>query len=204
MAVSFSTEVLRQAAHDLKNPLTAVRVLADLLAEDADGPLRADLHDMIAALDRAVVQAEGLSSWAHALDGDVPLGADASLRAVLDEVASREAFERVVVVGRSSDVVASAWARRAFTSLLATCTQLSRGHVELALHPGTVRVGHPGVALRDEQVEALFRPTVQRMVRGTAFGLWAARDLFAAAGGTLDCVETDPFTLEIGLPAGSG
>ena len=54
---------LRLFGHDLKNPLTAVRVLAEMLAEDTTDPaVRQDLHDILEATDMAVALVDGMGA----------------------------------------------------------------------------------------------------------------------------------------------
>lgn len=187
---SFSTEVLRRVAHDVKNPLTAVRVLADLLAEDATGEQRTDLLALVAAIDVAVVHTDGLGTYARALDGIGVGGVQASLSECVASTVQREAFRNVRVEGASDEQVERERVRRALATVLSMSTHLTRGPVELTVHGRSLEIQHPGIRLRPEQVEALFTvaPT-RRIVRSTAFGLWLARDLLGDAAVQVDATQ---------------
>lgn len=175
---SFSTDVLRRVAHDVKNPLTAVRLLADLLAENATHELRGDLLELVAAIDVAVVQADSLATYARVLDGSFGGRAHVPLSVIVASTVEREAFRTVEIEGASEERVDGERTRRALSSILSTSTQLTRGRVVVSVADRSIVVRHPGVQLRAEQVEALFEVgPAQRIVRSTAFGFWLARDL---------------------------
>lgn len=55
--------------HDLNNPLTAIRILAEMLAEEFEGEARRDLDDILEAADLATALVDGLSAATHLEDG---------------------------------------------------------------------------------------------------------------------------------------
>src|SRR5690606_25946659 len=60
---------LRLLVHDLNNPLTAIRILAEMLGEEAEGEARRDLQDVLEAADLATALVDGLSAVTHLEDG---------------------------------------------------------------------------------------------------------------------------------------
>ena len=84
----------RLFAHDLNNPLTAMRLLTSMLVEDLDDEqLRSDANDVLAALDCATMLVEELASFAkqHPVVHPTPGGVD--ILALLARVCSRPSLK---------------------------------------------------------------------------------------------------------------
>lgn len=190
-------EVLRLLAHDLKNPLTAVRVLAEMLLEDLPSEHHRDLNDLLEAVDRATVTAEGLSDLGRIEGGEEPTSSPDpfDLRELVDEVVDRPAFSTVVhlVPGAPVPVRSDAAAvERALIAVLLNGVRMIAPDacLSVGVADGVISVQHPGVPLADEDRDALFAlyggiRMKARRVRAAALGLGAARATIDAIGGSL-------------------
>ncbi len=191
------SEALRHLAHDLKNPLTAVRVLTEMLLDEAEGTLQRDLVDIVEAVDIATVTAEGLADLARLEAGDEPTYAPdtIALGEVVREVAQRAAFARIVQFAEplsgSARADESAVARAINGVLLNGRRMLrARDALQVSVRGPFVEVLHPNVALDTDARDALLRlyggPELKaRRVRSAALGLGYAREVIEAIGGQL-------------------
>jgi signal transduction histidine kinase len=197
------SEALRQIAHDLKNPLTAVRVLTEMLLDDAEGTLRNDLVDVVEAVDIATVTAEGLADLARLESGDEPTYAPdtIALEEVVREVCSRAAFARVVVLEGAMEGRARAdesAVARAFNGVLLNGRRMLRPRdaMRVSVEGAVIAVRHPHVVLDADSRDALLRlygsPVLKaRRVRCAALGLGYAREVVEAIGGRLTLHDAD-------------
>lgn len=196
-------DVLRHFAHDLKNPLTAVCVLAEMLREDLGGQAREDMDDVIEALDLCTAMAEGLSDLARVEAGAEPTYEFEmhSLTELVERVCSRAGMvkhvERVPspAVFARMDVGAG---QRALTAVLLNARRMlpmARVRVRV-LEPATVEVEHPGVRLEPVDAADLVRPygaarLRDRRVRASALGLAYARSTLEGLGGSLEVLPEE-------------
>lgn len=144
---------LRLLAHDLNNPLTAIRILAEMLRDELpDGSMRQDMGDVLEAADLASALIEGMSSMLRLETREerytwFPLDLVEVVRAAV----SRPALERYVVLDLPDTLPMGGDRRalqRAVTDLLVNARRLAesreievsardKGHVELVIrHPG--------------------------------------------------------------------
>ena len=191
-------EALRQVAHDLKNPLTAVRVLAEMLLDDAGPTMSGDLIDIVEAVDVAAVTADGLSDLARLECGDEPTYAPdiVDLGEIAGEIVSRAAFARVCL--RGSQFQGSARAddhaiERTLNGVMLNGRRMLKPHdmLTVSVIGSCIEVFHPGVCIDAESKEALMNiyggPTLKaRRVRASALGLGYAREVLEAIGGCME------------------
>lgn len=193
-------DVLRHFAHDLKNPLTAVRVLIEMMVEEVDGQAREDLEDVIEAVDLCAAMAEGLSDLARVEAGAEPTYEIEiqDLTAVVNAVAERAGMRKYVRMTALPSVgarVDPAAAKRALTAVLLNARRmLPAASVELALfEDARIEVLHPGLELRPADCADLLHPygasrLRDRRLGASALGLFYARMTLEWLGGSLDVV----------------
>ncbi|MEZ4318657.1 MAG: histidine kinase dimerization/phospho-acceptor domain-containing protein [Myxococcota bacterium] len=197
------SEALRQIAHDLKNPLTAVRVLAEMLLDDASPTLAADLTDIVEAVDVAAVTAEGLADLARLEAGDEPTYAPdvVDLVEVTRDVVARAAFTRVAKVvepARGSARADESAIVRVLNGVLLNGRRMLKPREVLLVRVGgpLIEVFHPGVHLDTDARDALLTlyggPMLKaRRVRASALGLGYAREALEGIGGHLTVGDAD-------------
>ncbi|MCB9675744.1 MAG: HAMP domain-containing histidine kinase [Alphaproteobacteria bacterium] len=196
------SEALRQVAHDLKNPLTAVRVLAEMLLDEAGPTLAGDLTDIVEAVDVAAVTAEGLSDLARLEAGDEPTYAPdtVDLGDIVRDVASRAAFSRAVQVleGSGEARADDSAIMRALNGVLLNGRRMLKPPKKLVIRVDgpMIEVFHPEVELDADSRDALLSlyggPVLKaRRVRAAALGLGYAREVTEAIGGTFELEMRD-------------
>lgn len=209
---------LRLVAHDVNNPLTAIRLLAEMLVmEMPDEESRQDMRDILEASDLAGALIESLSAAAR-LDHPAPreTAREVDLVGVVQRVGRRPAFAEHIDIDVRVDSCAlraePSRLQQAVTDLLLHARKLSEGrgrpsltievqgdHVDLVLTLS-------GTRLEEDHRAALLLP----------WGAWSARDdqIAVAAtglghvtqvtrelGGTLHIdVDTEPSTWRVRLP----
>lgn len=203
-------DVLRHFAHDLKNPLTAVRVLIEMMVEEVDGQAREDLEDVIEAVDLCAAMAEGLSDLARVEAGAEPTYEIEiqDLTEVVKTVTERAGMRKYVRTPALPSVrarVDPAAAKRALTAVLLNARRmLPAEQVELTLfEDARIEILHPGLELRPADCADLLHPygaarLRDRRLRASALGLFYARMTLEWLGGTLDVVPTEQ-GLRVGL-----
>ena len=191
--------VLRRLTHDIKSPLTAVRVLADMLQEDVAPELRADLDELVAAVDHAVLLTEEVGSYARAV-GEPTEGGARPLGPLVAEVLDRPAFAGIRLEGDSDRMVAGNDFGRALTSVLVNALRLG-GDVQVQVGTDGVRVVH-SAQLTPEDAEGLL--DVRRIgdlhrsgVRASSLGLDVARRLLSRSGSILRLVDHAPLIVDL-------
>ena len=184
------TRVLAAMSHDLKTPLTRLR----LQVETLDNPpmqerIGRELDEM-----EAMVR-EALSLFRGIEDGEPPAALD--LNALLEKV--REEFtdmgQRVTVAGRTvQPLTAKPQAlKRCLTNLVANATTFG-ARADILVEDGPVvaiRVRDTGPGIPAQELERVFEPFYRlessrnRDSGGTGLGLSIARDIAQAHGGSL-------------------
>ncbi|MDX2206957.1 MAG: ATP-binding protein [Gemmatimonadales bacterium] len=197
-------EMARQVAHEIKNPLTPMRLgLQHLKRLRADGrPEFAEQVDQTAS--RLLVEIDRLDRIARAFAryGGPTTGDDGPLEPVNLETAVREVVElyalaagepRVELVGESATPCA---VRReeliqVLLNLLDNARSADAESVRLVLAPLQLQVRDDGRGISAEQVGRIFEPTFSTTTSGTGLGLAIVRRLVEGWGGTIT-VASEP------------
>ena len=202
-------------SHELKTPLTSVRLAVHVLLEEAVGPLEPKQVELLVeareSTERLLKLIEHLLSLAQLEDGRERLDLKPTepadlLRAAADEVATRAEDKRVeVVVGDASGVprVAADAARlgRALNNLLDNAVTYTEpgGKVTLSaaaagdrvrLSVSDTGIGIPADCL-PHVFDRFFRVPGRDGTPGTGLGLAIVREVVAAHGGDITC-ESEP------------
>jgi signal transduction histidine kinase len=197
------------ASHQLRTPLTALRLRLEELSDSSDPGVRAEAMAALAQADRLETTIDDLLALAR---GGLPTGAEmVDIGAVAIERAAgwADAFAgagRVLVVRAGGAVrsrVSSSALAQAVDALLDNALHHGEGTatIEATAHADyaeiSVRDEGPGIAAGREQV--IFERHVS-LEGGTGVGLALARALVEAQGGRVDLVEARPPAFRILLP----
>ena len=194
-------DCLRLLAHDLNNPLTAIRILAEMLRDEVtDTEMRQDVIDILEAADLAGALMDGLSSLVR-LDGNddeytwFPIDLVEVLRLTVDRPALRRHVKldvpREIQMGGDRAAL-----QRAFTDILINARRLVDASVPILVTARenqsavVVRVHHPGPgippAMRDRLFELFGAVELrQNRIPVAAAGLVSAQRVVCAHGGDL-------------------
>lgn len=165
------SRALRMVAHDVNNPLTAIRLLAEMLTSEVDGPeAQQDMQDILEASDLAAAYVESLSALARleAISPTPTPPGPVDAAAVLAGVLRRPCL-RAHVSGHPPDgalVVRAdrAALQQAILDLLLTARRLAEGHdacrAGAITHQGSavISVDAVGASMPEELVHHLFEP----------------------------------------------
>jgi len=200
------TEMLAGVSHDLRTPLTRLRLALAMLP--ADGPLGQDIAEMTEDVDEMERMIGGYLAFARGEGAEQAVPTD--LGTVLREVASsaRRAGGHVeldlpepLTLSLRPDAL-----RRALTNLVDNARRHA-GRVVLAASRAGERVVHitvddNGPGIRPDRRESVFRPFASDATGGTGLGLTIARDIVRAHGGeiTLDQSPLGGLRARIQLP----
>ena len=199
------TQVLAAMSHDLKTPLTRLRLRAELLDDDAlRERFEKDLGEMQTMVADALAALRGLDGPAQSVPVD--------MMALLESLqADNEAMGRSVQIeGRTSTPFMGdpARLRRCVGNLLdnaVTYGQRARVRVEDGPKALTLRIGDEGPGIPDAMLEKVFDPFFRlegsrsRETGGTGLGLSIARNIARAAGGELSLRNVPQGGLEASL-----
>lgn len=202
------SDCLRLVAHDLNNPLTAIRILAEMLRDEiSDSEMRQDMVDILEAADLAGALMDGMSSLVRLEGGDedytwYPVDLGDLLRRAVDRPALRRHVR--LELPREMEVSGDRLAlHRAFTDVLLNARRLSEGWLPVTVtatcspEAVEVRIRHPGpeipVAVRERLFE-MFGAVALRESRipVSAVGLVHARAVIDGHQGSIgfvDCPE---------------
>jgi signal transduction histidine kinase len=189
-------------AHQIKNPLAALRGWVELLARGLTDPGQREMADRlmaeIGALDRVVRDFLQFSRGAHGSHERLSL--ESALRPVL-ESARAAGGPKVSVISDAPAIeleLDSTALREALTNLAVNAAESLKetgGTVAIRATPGalvTVDVEDTGPGIPDEVHERLFEPFVTGKADGTGLGLPIARRLLRDLGGDLELIRTGP------------
>jgi signal transduction histidine kinase len=213
-------EMARQVAHDIKNPLTPIKLSADLLkrAKDEKSPQFDAIFDRtIDTISRQVAHLREIASDFHALTGAArahPAVFDAAK--LMDEVLelnaawAEELGVRVTRTGAGGIVnVDPGLLRRALINLVSNAFEAMPHGGTLAVHVGpkdgrlAIAIEDSGAGIPADVRPRLFEPYFTTRSTGTGLGLAIARRVIEEMGGTigLDAAEPGPGTVaRIALP----
>jgi len=186
------TRMLAALSHDLRSPLTAMRLRVELLAEDEDSiRLKALVEEMQAmveqTLDFARAAAQGAAAQGEAVQ-------EVNLAALLrDLVADAGAGHATLTAPESVFLTLRPTAiRRALRNLIDNALRYgTRAEVALVRQGGeaVITIADHGPGLPEDQLEAVFEPFVRgeasrsRATGGVGLGLAIARSIARAQGG---------------------
>lgn len=196
---SLRSDGLRLLTHDLNNPLTAIRILAEMLRDQIHDPeQRQDVIDILEAADLASVLMEGMRSFVMLEGRDpeytwFPIDLVDVLRQACDRPALRRhiRFELPRELHLSGDRGAL---QRAFTDLLLNARRFVNGRHHLMVDAveqdrgALVRIALPGATLSPRQRTQIFEPygaveLRQQRLPVAASGLYFARCVIEVHGG---------------------
>jgi len=199
---------LGYASHDVANPVTALRLLAELALGVAEGSVREDLEDIMSEADYATVLLDSMGRVASRLRGqefEHQTWFEVDLLEVLTRASGRPAFCKVVCFeveeGLDSAVILGddRRLREAFHDVFANARRLGSGRavpVRIVERQGgfEVTVDHPAPGLTAEQCEGLLETATVLDLRDdsvpVAAGGWVnAAEAFAAHDGALTFEE---------------
>ncbi len=186
--LSQRTEMLAGVSHDLRTPLTRLRLALAVLPPHAD--LQQDVADMTADVEEMERMVGGYLAFARGEGNEQAQPVD--LTALLEEVASaaRRAGASVELDSATTLMLnlRPDAARRAVTNLVDNARRHAR-QVHLSVEPRErsvqVVVDDDGPGIAPDRRESVFRPFESGALGGTGLGLTIARDIVRAHGGDI-------------------
>ncbi len=189
------TEMLAGVSHDLRTPLTRLRLaLAMLPAESA---LRQDIAEMTTDVEEMDRMIGGYLAFARGEGTEQAQPTD--LAAMLEDIAAgaRRAGAAITLITPPSLTLPlrSDAMRRAITNLIDNARRHAR-HVTVTLstpssRSAAIAVDDDGPGIPPERRESVFRPFETGAAGGTGLGLTIARDIARAHGGDIS-LDTSP------------
>lgn len=202
------TTVLAAMSHDLKTPLTRLRLQVETLIDDA--ALRARLGHELDEMESMVRGALGLFRGLDEQEAVEPIDVDALIEAVRRGFA--EMGQEVSVVGRTNGRFPGRpqALKRCLTNLVSNAVKFGE-RAQIVVHDGAVLrilVSDAGPGIPAHALERVFEPFFRlessrnRDTGGTGLGLSIARDVAQAHGGTLQLRNrpTGGLEAELSLP----
>ena len=209
-------ELVARVAHDIRNPVTAARSLAQQLASEAGAPFAAEHTLILEELGRVERQVAALLRFARreelALEpldlGALARDTMAALRPRLDGTGVRVVLETAAGVTTRGD---RERLRQVLINLVENaCDAMAAGPsapraltvaVTNGGGAGVVRVADTGPGIPADALPHLFEPFYSTKLSGTGLGLAIARRTVEAHGGRITAYATDPgMVFEIELP----
>ncbi|HHO51094.1 MAG TPA: hypothetical protein ENK18_09555 [Deltaproteobacteria bacterium] len=201
------TDRMRLLAHDLNNPLTAIRILAELLQDQVSGDEgRKDVSDIIEAVDLAGALIDGMESLTlleEPPEERTPSPVD--LSALLRRCIDRPALRRHVLLELPPQLQLSGDPRalsRCFTDIFINAHRLVNGaerivvRVEAQADAIVMRILHPACAIPVHLRGGLFErhgaiELRQQQIPVSAAGLVYARAVVEEHGGSMQLQDDD-------------
>ena len=186
--LSQRTEMLAGVSHDLRTPLTRLRLALAILPKTPD--LAPDIADMTADTDEMERMIAGYLAFARGEGAEQAQQVD--LSALLEDIASAArrtgaAIELDAPAGLTVHLRPDA-ARRAVTNLVDNARRHA-GRIRLSTQPQgryvCVLVDDDGPGITPERRESVFKPFESGADHGTGLGLTIARDIARAHGGEI-------------------
>jgi signal transduction histidine kinase len=187
--VSERTHMLAALSHDLRSPLTAMRLRIEMLDETEDSVrLKALVEEMQAMVEATLEFARGVAKTEPAATVD--------LAAMLGDLVNDVGGDRAVLFP-SPPVLATVRPHalnRALRNLIDNAVRYGgTAEVTLTQEPGctVITIADKGPGLPEDQIEAVFEPFVRleasrnRDTGGVGLGLAIARTIIQAHGGTI-------------------
>jgi signal transduction histidine kinase len=187
--VNERTRMLAALSHDLRSPLTAMRLRIEMLDETEDSiRLKALVEEMQAMAEATLEFAGGVSKAEPAATVDIAGLLRALVSDVGDERASLTTSAPLFATIRPQSL------NRAFRNLIENAVRYGgSAEVSLKQEPGVavISIVDAGPGLPEDQLEAVFEPFVRlensrsRDTGGVGLGLAIARTIIQAHGGTV-------------------
>jgi two-component system osmolarity sensor histidine kinase EnvZ len=182
------TEMLAGVSHDLRTPLTRLRLALAMLPPSPE--LRQDIADMTADVEEMERMVSGYLSFARGEGTEQAEAVD--LSSVLEDVAagarrSGAVVDLAVPAGLTLPLRADA-IRRAITNLVDNARRHAERVTVAAVPQGRtvmVTVDDDGPGIPEARRESVFRPFESGSSGGTGLGLTIARDIVRAHGGDI-------------------
>lgn len=196
-------DVARHLAHDLKNPLTAMRYALDRIssrvARVAESDRQPVAHSVATILEEVQRLATMTDRFARHARQDAPLFEPVALDEVARSVAALHGEGAVALRLDARGVIVSGdpvMLRRAVQNLVVNAIEASGGGpVELRVSAGggrgALEVLDRGCGLPELPVERLFEPDVSTKDRGSGLGLKLVRDVVREHGGEITLERRD-------------
>jgi len=207
-------EVARRVAHEIKNPLTSMRIAVDQLrrvAAPAHGPMAAAAEVMAAETDRLARLAREFADFGRLPEGPK---SEVDLVELLDDLGRTAVSPEVEVSVRADGgprTISGHYdpLRRAFGNLMRNASEAMGGcgSIEIAVNGDgqglVVTLADHGPGIPAELRQRVFEPYFTTKQDGTGLGLALVRHTIEAHGGTLTVSETPGggATFSIVLPA---
>ncbi len=197
-------EMARRVAHEIKNPLTAMRIAVDQLQRSAAAPDGSAAGRTAIAVDVLTAETDRLERLAKDFAdlGRMPEGppSEVDVTELLDELA-RTAVPAGVTVAVRADARRAIQGhyeplRRAFANLLRNAAEAmgGRGAIDVAVAGGpdgvAVTIADHGPGVPRELRDQVFEPYVTTKAEGTGLGLALVRQTVEAHGGAITLSET--------------
>jgi len=209
-------QMLAQITHEVRNPLNAMSLNADILHDELEDPEQRAMMDTISAEIRRLELLTGryleMTRGRQPGENDLTVDPRALVEEVLDADAAAldRAGVKVRVLGprpgpRRLDADCL---RRTLRNLLLNAAEAGARHVDITLHPDEemleVRVTDDGPGMAPEALRRAFDPFFTTKAQGTGLGLAISRQELEDIGGTLDATSRtgQGSTFRVRLPAG--
>lgn len=200
------SEVARRIAHEIKNPLTPIRLAAERIerkARDLDGDLR---QTVVSGCEAIIAHVSGLKELVDAFHSYARMPVvnpqPIELGRLLKEVVSlyENLRDGLVVELHLAELelnanVDAALLRQALVNLLDNAVEATPQHGEITLDVNlqgadvTLEIGDRGDGLPTDDPELLFQPFYSTKGRGSGMGLALVHRIITDHGGTLELLE---------------
>jgi signal transduction histidine kinase len=191
-------EMARQVAHEIKNPLTPMRLGLQHLQRvyrDRPGEFDRTLDDtagrMLGEIDRLDTIARAFSRFAAPAADDQPLDR-IDLAATVGEVvqlyrlADGGCEVRLSVVQGAFGAARADEVKEVVVNLLENARNAGAGVVEVAVGPGRISVSDDGAGISAEMLPRIFEPRFSTTTSGAGLGLAIVRRLVEGWGGSIE------------------
>ncbi len=182
------TEMLAGVSHDLRTPLTRLRLAVAMLP--AEGSLAADAADMTADLEEMERMISGYLAFARGEQAEQAQPVD--LPAMLEDVAANARRTGAAIAVDAPDPLTIPLRQDAVRRALTNLVDNARRHatqIGLSTTPAgrsvLVLVDDNGPGIPPDRRESVFRPFESDATGGTGLGLTIARDIVRAHGGDI-------------------
>jgi signal transduction histidine kinase len=188
-------QMLAQITHEVRNPLNAISLNAELLSEELENP---DHRGMMATITGEIYRLEGLTSRYLELSRDrrpelspcQPQRLVAEVMSVEEEVLRRASVRARMVTTQTAEIEVDVEAvRRALRNLLRNAVEAGARQITFRLddhpHQLVISVEDDGPGLDSESIQRAFEPFYTTKAKGTGLGLAISRQELEESGAAL-------------------